>query len=217
GNWVIGDSPHELLYEDTIRIYGRVIPPVFSFKYSSYKKPDDSGSLGGNVCLVLDVSGSMGGKPIERLKEAAYSIIESAKKFNDIVSVIPFNHTIEDYCIIKPGRDYNKAEDIVARLIDGGGTQITEAIKKALEFAEEKGTQTTYIITDTEIGDLKKAKNYLKKLKSYGKTILFVIGSNIHSKYLSQLADKVYILSDASKPFTEEALIEYYGDKYGIK
>jgi len=214
-NWKIGDPPQILLYEDTLRIYGKCLPPIFSLKYTKTEKMDNGGTRGGNLCLVLDVSGSMTGDPIARVREVAYALIQEARSFNDLVSIIPFSGSINENFVVEPTYDYSKAENLVVRLLGSGGTQIRRAIKKALEFAQQYKSQTTYIITDTGIYDLQESISLLKRLSDYGKTILFIMGSSFKNTAVQEMADKIYILKNVSKPFMEEALLEYYGDKYG--
>ncbi|MBW2636280.1 MAG: hypothetical protein JRC86_01925, partial [Deltaproteobacteria bacterium] len=79
--WTIGDLPHELRVEETLRVYGEVLPPVFSLKYSEKEEPE-SGTKGGCVIIVLDCSGSM--RPSMKVaKQAAFSILQEARKRGD--------------------------------------------------------------------------------------------------------------------------------------
>lgn len=48
-------------------------------------------SLPLNLCLVLDQSGSMNGRPLSTVKEAAIALVESLKP-TDLISVVAFNH-----------------------------------------------------------------------------------------------------------------------------
>ncbi|MBW2675235.1 MAG: hypothetical protein JRD89_17795, partial [Deltaproteobacteria bacterium] len=88
--WTIGDLPHELRVEETMRIYGEVLPPVFSLKFSTKEEPS-GGAGSGSTIIIIDVSGSMIGSKLERAKEAAFSILQEARKRGDEVKLVFFN------------------------------------------------------------------------------------------------------------------------------
>ena len=86
-----------------------------------------------NLCLVLDHSGSMQGKPLETVKKAAFSLIESLG-VNDRLSVIAFDHRAK---VILPSQsrqdDLTLIRSKIQQLQAGGGTAIDEGIKLGIQ------------------------------------------------------------------------------------
>lgn len=139
---------------------------------------------------VLDVSGSMGGEPIEQLKqamrllldpdEAALNLLQPSSR--DITIILPFNdRPFDPYVIV--GSDPNELQAALSRvnqLSAGGGTDLYGAIGKALDGIApyyEKGELSDYLpaivaMTDgaSETDNRQKLLAQLKRLK-FGKDI----------------------------------------------
>ena len=204
--WTLGDLPYELRVEETMRIYGEVLPPVFSLKFSEKDEPS-SGGKGGSVIIVVDVSGSMSGLPLERAKEAAFSILQEAKKRGDEVMLVFFNGSA---LALPPGRDYDAYEKAIAAVLSSGGTVLSRALEHALMYAAKVGKATTFVITDAETGEVRYTMRLMNELARYGKTVVFWItsgGSSVSEELLKNVEAKVYVVPPG-QPFTEEALRE---------
>lgn len=85
-----------------------------------------------NLCLLLDRSGSMDGKKIENLKEAVKRVVDSLGE-KDRISVVIFDDEVE--VLLTNQIPSNKAEikNKIDSIIPRGGTQISDAMKKAME------------------------------------------------------------------------------------
>lgn len=85
-----------------------------------------------NLCLLLDRSGSMDGKKIENLKEAVKRVVDSLGE-KDRISVVIFDDEVE--VLLTNQAPTNKAEikNKIDCIIPRGGTQISDAMKKAME------------------------------------------------------------------------------------
>ncbi|MFZ3064280.1 MAG: VWA domain-containing protein [Nitrospirota bacterium] len=85
-----------------------------------------------NLCLLLDRSGSMDGKKIENLKEAVKRVVDSLGE-KDRISVVIFDDEVE--VLLTNQIPSNKAEikNKIDSIIPRGGTQISDAMKKAIE------------------------------------------------------------------------------------
>lgn len=105
-----------------------------------------------NLCLILDRSGSMKGKPMQRVKEAAKRIVDGMS-YGDRLSIVAFDHRatvlVENQFLEEP--DAIKAK--IDKLQPSGGTAIDEGIKLAIEELA-KGKQETvsraFLLTDGE-------------------------------------------------------------------
>jgi Ca-activated chloride channel family protein len=105
-----------------------------------------------NLCLILDRSGSMRGKPISTVKQAAIALMEKLRP-DDCISVIAFNHQAK---IIVP---HQKASNLsqIKKQIQGlkaeGGTAIDEGLKIGMQEVaknEENLVSQILLLTDGE-------------------------------------------------------------------
>ena len=204
--WTIGDLPYELRVEETMRIYGEVLPPVFSLKFSTKEEPSEGGKAG-SVIVVIDVSGSMAGLKLERAKEAAFSILQEARKRGDEIKLIFFNGMA---LALPEGREYDIYEKAVAAVLSSGGTILPRALVYAVEYAAKVGRATTFVITDAETGEVHSTIRLMNELARYGKVVVFWITSSptsVAEGLLKNVEAKIYVVSPG-QPFTEEALRE---------
>ncbi|MCL2926356.1 MAG: VWA domain-containing protein [Trichodesmium sp. MAG_R04] len=105
-----------------------------------------------NLCLILDHSGSMEGRPLETVKQAAGELVESLKE-GDRLSVIAFDHQAK---VIVPNQIINDSAGIkgeINKLKASGGTAIDKGLKLGIEELD-KGRKDSisqaFILTDGE-------------------------------------------------------------------
>ncbi|MEG3439302.1 VWA domain-containing protein [Pannus brasiliensis CCIBt3594] len=109
-------------------------------------------SLPINLCLVLDHSGSMRGRPLETVKQAAFSLIESLGE-NDRLSVIAFDHRAK---VIVPNQSVSDVKTItkaIEQLQADGGTAIDEGIKLGIQESaagSKDRVSHIFLLTDGE-------------------------------------------------------------------
>ncbi|MBW1807100.1 MAG: VWA domain-containing protein [Deltaproteobacteria bacterium] len=82
-----------------------------------------------NVAIVLDRSGSMSGKKIQRAKEAAILAIDRLSS-NDIVSVVAYNQNVSVLVPATKVSDRHKIFDAINRLSPGGMTALFGGVSK---------------------------------------------------------------------------------------
>ncbi|MFM6399972.1 MAG: vWA domain-containing protein, partial [Planktothrix sp.] len=85
-----------------------------------------------NLCLILDHSGSMSGKPLETVKQAAIELVDRLKP-GDRISIIAFDHRAK---VLIPNQDIQDLENIkrkINSLRTSGGTAIDEGLKLGIE------------------------------------------------------------------------------------
>ncbi len=105
-----------------------------------------------NLCLILDHSGSMAGKPLDTVKKAATELLNKMD-WHDRISVIGFDHKAR---VVVPNQPVDYVERIksdIYALKAGGGTCIDDGIKLGLqEMAKGKNGTVgqAFILTDGE-------------------------------------------------------------------
>ncbi|WP_143438083.1 VWA domain-containing protein, partial [Hydrocoleum sp. CS-953] len=85
-----------------------------------------------NLCLILDHSGSMEGRPLETVKQAAEQLVEKLKE-GDRLSVVAFDHRAK---VIVRNQIINDSASIkreINKLRASGGTAIDEGLKLGIE------------------------------------------------------------------------------------
>lgn len=105
-----------------------------------------------NLCLILDHSGSMQGRPLKIVKEAAYRLIDRLNP-GDRLCVVAFDHRAK---VIVPNQVIEETESIkkkIDKLKADGGTAIDEGMKKGIDELR-KGSKDTvsqaFVLTDGE-------------------------------------------------------------------
>jgi Ca-activated chloride channel family protein len=105
-----------------------------------------------NLCLILDHSGSMQGKPLEIVKKAAISIIEKLNS-QDNLCIIVFDHRAK---VLFPNQLVTNKADIIKRLQileADGGTAIDEGLKIGIQEIAKGAKNTSkqiFLLTDGE-------------------------------------------------------------------
>jgi len=105
-----------------------------------------------NLCLILDRSGSMSGRPIDTVKQAAIALVDQLTEA-DRLSIISFNHNAQ---VLIPNQAVTDREAIKAQiqqLKPAGGTAIDEGMKLGIqETAAGKSDRVSHIflLTDGE-------------------------------------------------------------------
>jgi Ca-activated chloride channel family protein len=107
-----------------------------------------------NLSLVLDVSGSMGGEKIQRLKDAVGYVIDLLAP-GDFLSIVTFNHNtrtlVESQQAPNP-KDKDALKRIVHKLDADGGTQMAPALRAGLAEVRKQRSperiQRVVVLTD---------------------------------------------------------------------
>jgi Ca-activated chloride channel family protein len=171
-------------------------------------------SLPVNLCLILDHSGSMQGQPLETVKQAALSLIESLG-VQDRLSVIAFDHRAK---VIIPNQslkdDITTTQAAIKKLQAGGGTAIDEGIKLGIQESSKAGKEYVshiFLLTDgeNEHGDNQRCLKLAEVAAEYGITINSLgFGDHWNQDILEKIAD----LAGGSLSYierSEQALIEF--------
>lgn len=147
-----------------------------------------------NLCLILDHSGSMHGKPLETVKEAALTLVERLTP-NDRLSVVAFDHRakviVENQYVDDPSTIKRKIMDLKA----DGGTAIDEGMKLGIEEVYKGKNDTVsqiFLLTDgeNEHGDNKRCLKLATTASEYNITFSTLgFGEHWNQDVLEKIAD----------------------------
>ncbi|MGL4502027.1 MAG: vWA domain-containing protein, partial [Planktothrix sp.] len=147
-----------------------------------------------NLCLILDHSGSMSGKPLETVKQAAIELVDRLKP-GDRISIITFDHRAK---VLIPNQDITDLDNI-KRKIEGlktsGGTAIDEGLKLGIEElgkGKQERISQGFLLTDgeNEHGDNNRCLKLAQLAASYNLTINTLgFGEDWNSDVLEEIAD----------------------------
>jgi len=157
-------------------------------------KDSSSNRLPLNLCIILDHSGSMVGKPLENVKQAAIALIEKLTP-EDRLSVIAFNHEAK---IIVPSQGVVDLETIKSQINEvraDGGTAIDEGMKlgiKEINLGKENRVSQILLLTDgeNEHGSNERCLKLAKLASEYNITLNSMgFGNNWNQKVLEAISD----------------------------
>jgi Ca-activated chloride channel family protein len=154
--------------------------------------------LNKNLAFVFDSSGSMSGKKIVQTKEAARFIINHLDD-QDRFSIIDFDDGVSlfaDDLVAASGENKEKALKFIDSAEDSGGTNINEALLRALRMMP-RGDRPNYVLflTDglptvgvTGIGEILKNATEANRTKS--RLFVFGVGYDVNTELLDGLSSE---------------------------
>ncbi|HBL62936.1 MAG TPA: hypothetical protein DDZ80_32580 [Cyanobacteria bacterium UBA8803] len=147
-----------------------------------------------NLCLVLDHSGSMHGRPLETVKKAAMRLIERLSP-GDRISVVAFDHRAKVLVSNQKIENLDAIAKQIQRLDADGGTAIDEGLKLGIEEVA-KGKHDTvsqlFLLTDgeNEHGDNKRCLKLAELAVEHKLTLNTLgFGANWNQDVLEKIAD----------------------------
>ncbi|MBD2604378.1 VWA domain-containing protein [Scytonema hofmannii FACHB-248] len=147
-----------------------------------------------NLCLILDHSGSMNGRPLETVKKAAIGLVDKLKK-GDRLSIVVFDHRAK---VLVPNQFLENPEQIkrdINRLSADGGTAIDEGLRLGIEELAKGKKETisqAFLLTDgeNEHGDNNRCLKFAQLSASYNLTLNTLgFGDNWNQDVLEKIAD----------------------------
>jgi Ca-activated chloride channel family protein len=147
-----------------------------------------------NLCLVLDHSGSMNGRPLETVKKAAIQLIERLNP-GDRISIVAFDHRAKVLVKNQVIDDIDGVIKQIKRLSADGGTAIDEGLKLGIEEVAKGKLETVsqvFLLTDgeNEHGDNKRCLKLAELATSYTITLNTLgFGANWNQDVLENIAD----------------------------
>ncbi|MGD1714393.1 vWA domain-containing protein [Dapis sp. BLCC M172] len=147
-----------------------------------------------NLCLILDHSGSMEGRPLETVKQAAEQLVEKLKE-GDRLSVVAFDHRAK---VIVRNQIINDSASIkreINKLRASGGTAIDEGLKLGIEElgkGQKDSISQAFLLTDgeNEHGDNDRCLKLAKLATDYNLTLNSLgFGDDWNQDVLEKIAD----------------------------
>ncbi len=147
-----------------------------------------------NLCLILDHSGSMSGRPLETVKKAANRIVDRLSPGSRL-SVVVFDHRAK---VLIPNQLVEDPESIkkqINRLSADGGTSIDEGLKLGIEELGKGKKETisqALLLTDgeNEHGDNNRCLKLAELAASFNLTLNTLgFGDNWNQDVLEKIAD----------------------------
>ncbi len=128
-----------------------------------------------NLCLILDHSGSMGGRPMEMVKQAAQRIVDRLSP-GDHLSIVAFDHKAK---VLVPSQTIHNPASVklqISQLKAGGGTAIDEGLRLGIEELAKAKRDTisqAFLLTDgeNEHGDNERCLKLAKLAADYNLTV----------------------------------------------
>jgi Ca-activated chloride channel family protein len=147
-----------------------------------------------NLCLILDHSGSMNGRPMETVKQAALKIVDSLSP-GDRLSVVVFDHKAK---VLVPNQVIENPVGIkseISKLKTSGGTCIDEGMRLGIEElakAKKDTISQAFLLTDgeNEHGDNDRCLKLAHLAAEYNLTLNTLgFGDHWNQDILEQIAD----------------------------
>ncbi|NQE35162.1 vWA domain-containing protein [Microcoleus asticus] len=147
-----------------------------------------------NLCLILDHSGSMGGRPLETVKQAAGRLLDRLKP-GDRFCAVAFDHKAK---VLVPNQIVGDPASIkrqIEQLRSAGGTAIDEGIKLGIEElgkGKKEAISQAFLLTDgeNEHGDDSRCLKLAKLAADYNMTLNSLgFGDNWNQDILEKIAD----------------------------
>lgn len=164
-----------------------------SISISAVADPQDR-NLPMNLCLVLDHSGSMHGRPLETVKQAAIRLIERLSP-SDRLSIIAFDHRAKVLIPNQMVEDIDYVKKQIDKLQADGGTAIDEGMKLGMEEVakgKRDSVSQIFLLTDgeNEHGDNERCLKLAELASEYNITFNTLgFGTNWNQDVLEQIAD----------------------------
>jgi Ca-activated chloride channel family protein len=150
------------------------------------------------VTLVIDRSGSMRGKKLVQVKEAALQVI-AGLKMGESFNIILYSNNVESFSsgpIVKTKSTEAKAEKYIEGITAMGGTNIAAALSKALAQSPVKGTLpivlflTDGIATVGQTSEVEIGKIITKSNPYERRVFTFGVGVDVNAPLLEKIAAK---------------------------
>ncbi len=158
--------------------------------------PKQNEQLPKTVLFVVDKSGSMQGEKIEQAKSAIKFVLNNLKE-GDTFNIVAYDTAVETF---RPELErFNEetrkqATGYVNGLFAGGGTNINDALKAALEQIKDKSRPTFVLFTTDglptvgERSEPKIAQTAREANKAGARMLNFGVGYDVNSRLLDRLA-----------------------------
>ena len=144
------------------------------------------------MIFVVDCSGSMGGEPIEKVKEAMQYALQGLDP-RDTFQIVRFSSGAETFVPVPvpaTAGNIERALRYVGRLSGQGGTIMLEGVKTALGYPEDpERLRIVSFMTDGFIGNEEAILEYMSTHLGGARLFSFGVGSSANRYLLDKMAD----------------------------
>lgn len=152
-----------------------------------------------NFTLVLDCSGSMHGKKLQRVKEAVQRVIDNLSPA-DTVSVVTFSSQAQTIIPAQRANDPQRMKALVESIRSRGGTQMARGMRQGLdEIARWEGSSTIkrmILLTDGRTSGSNLCRQLAREAREFG-VVIYPLG--IGSDWDEKLLNEIGVLSGGSE------------------
>jgi Ca-activated chloride channel homolog len=156
--------------------------------------------------FIMDVSGSMGGFPIETSKKLMKNLISNIRttdKFN-VMLFAGSASVLSEQSMFATEANLNKALSWVDEQSGGGGTELLPALKQALAIEKAKGFSRTFVIaTDGYVDIEKESFDLIRDNLGKANFFAFGIGSSVNRYLVEGIAcagmGESFVVTDESQ------------------
>jgi len=147
-----------------------------------------------NICFVLDVSGSMGGAPLQTVKQATMKLVDRLTE-RDRISIITFDHKAKVLIPNQLATDLSAIKSKINSLKAGGGTCIDDGLKAGIaQLADGKEDRVSQLLLltdgENEHGDNNRALKLADVAIGYNLTVSTLgFGDHWNQDVLEKIAD----------------------------
>ena len=175
-----------------------------------------------NIIFVLDKSGSMAGAKIEQSKKAMSFVMKNLNQ-GDYFNIITYDDRVQLYKDENQtyGQDAkNEALHYISQISSGGGTNINDALIKAMKLFRDN-THPNYIIfltdglpTSGEKNEMNIAQNVFNSNSQNARIFSFGVGNDVNARLLERLSSMNGGLTSYVKPHEdiENSVSELYNN-----
>lgn len=199
----------EVALADPVMVAGKKSTTYIKVGLKGFQLPTAEARANVNIALVIDKSGSMQGKKIEKAKQAAIEAIDRLRS-NDIVSVIVYDQGVQVVLPATKLSDKATAKNAIRRINAGGSTALFAGVSKGAaevrKFLDDNRVNRVILLSD---GQANVGPDSPGELGAFGASLLkeriavttLGLGLDYNEDLMTQLASK----SNGNHLFIEDA------------
>lgn len=144
------------------------------------------------IVFIVDVSGSMYGAPLDTARELVRELLAGMRE-KDSFNILFFSGSsflLSERSLPVTAKSRARAEEVMASLKGGGGTELAEALERALALpTDSRATSRSFVVvTDGYVGFEKSAFRTIRENLGQANLFAFGIGSSVNRHLIEGMA-----------------------------